>query len=317
MPSARHAGEMSRPDFLSVLDLSPNADAAAVRRAYAARLKKIDPALEPAAFGQLREAYEAALAWLAKPEHPDDVPAHASGCAGHINSPETAIPSPDPEDPGIAASDALEVLRQRMLELHEDDVDVAFDLVRDILRSRHVDARAHFELLLVETLRQGRMPKGWAVFHEAVLVFGWRENEQRTALGEAGHWIARAIHQSEAWYRMSRPQRLRWLAVVEEGRAEKASGELPSRIARRWREVARSAAPLPEFTAIMLPPDLAWRWRTQYEAKHARRDRSLARATYVAVAVLFALALLKLPSCAAERRHDSTYDEVYGHHAAQ
>lgn len=49
-----------RPPW-SVLGLDPGANAGAIRKAYAAQLKAIDPDSDPAAFAQLREAREAAL----------------------------------------------------------------------------------------------------------------------------------------------------------------------------------------------------------------------------------------------------------------
>lgn len=48
------------------LGIEPTADAAAIRRAYAHRLRAIDPDSDPAAFQRLREAYEAALAGSAR-----------------------------------------------------------------------------------------------------------------------------------------------------------------------------------------------------------------------------------------------------------
>ena len=43
------------------LDIAPTADPTAIRRAYARRLKALDPDREPAAFLRLRQAFEAAL----------------------------------------------------------------------------------------------------------------------------------------------------------------------------------------------------------------------------------------------------------------
>lgn len=60
---------MPLPWFLELLSLPPHADERAVRRAYATRVKLIDPATDPAAFARLREAYEAARAWAADEEH--------------------------------------------------------------------------------------------------------------------------------------------------------------------------------------------------------------------------------------------------------
>ena len=59
------------PWFLELLELPPHADERAVRRAYAMRVKAIDPAADPVAFAHLREAYEAARAWVADEDHDD------------------------------------------------------------------------------------------------------------------------------------------------------------------------------------------------------------------------------------------------------
>jgi len=50
-------------DFLLALGLDETAGVREVRRAYARRLKAIDPALDPGGFQALREAYEMALEW--------------------------------------------------------------------------------------------------------------------------------------------------------------------------------------------------------------------------------------------------------------
>lgn len=67
--------------FLARLGLDASADERAIRRAYAQRLKAVDPAQDPRGFQSLRESYEAALAWAkrARPRAPRALPAAPEG----------------------------------------------------------------------------------------------------------------------------------------------------------------------------------------------------------------------------------------------
>jgi hypothetical protein len=73
------------------LGIEPTREAAAIRRAYAARLKQVRPDKEPDAFARLREAYERALSMAAAPParapHPPPAP-----------QPKMPAPPPEPQD---------------------------------------------------------------------------------------------------------------------------------------------------------------------------------------------------------------------------
>lgn len=57
----------------NVLGLAPDADSRAIKRQYAALLKKTRPDDDPEGFQRLREAYEAALAWSQSLQEVDEV----------------------------------------------------------------------------------------------------------------------------------------------------------------------------------------------------------------------------------------------------
>jgi len=56
----------------ALLDLPPDADERAIKRAYAAKLKATRPDEDPEGFQRLHEAYQAALAWVRSGPHDDE-----------------------------------------------------------------------------------------------------------------------------------------------------------------------------------------------------------------------------------------------------
>lgn len=71
---------------LHELGLRPDADARAVKRAYAARLKTTRPEDDPEGFQRLHEAYQAALDWTQSREHDADIGAEIDGFAEDAQS---------------------------------------------------------------------------------------------------------------------------------------------------------------------------------------------------------------------------------------
>ncbi len=91
---------MPSPAAWRELGLSPTRDLAAIRRAYAARLRQVRPDQDAAGFRALREAYEQVLAW-AREEQPDAA-RWPDEEAGH-GAPEGT--GGDDAGPGAAAAD--------------------------------------------------------------------------------------------------------------------------------------------------------------------------------------------------------------------
>lgn len=96
---------MRRPDW-DLLGLTPTADAAAIRRAYAARLKRTRPDDDAQAYQRLREAYDAALAWARLASAAPDPPAASTDPAPAAAGPADPQPAEAPVEAATASAPA-------------------------------------------------------------------------------------------------------------------------------------------------------------------------------------------------------------------
>jgi hypothetical protein len=83
-----------------ILGIAPTDDAGAIRGAYAARLKAIDPETDPQAFIALRAAFDAVRghgAWTVEPITERPAPISAAGQFDPVRPPEQADPAPAAE----------------------------------------------------------------------------------------------------------------------------------------------------------------------------------------------------------------------------
>lgn len=187
----------------ATLEVEPDADERTLRRAYARKLKALDPAREPEKFQELRQAYEWALQ---RAQAPTVFATDANGLVPpapelgtHADAAWRTAP-PQALSPESAATDAMErstALAQAVL----DDVlagaagFTSEAQARERLRTalahealRDLEARLLFESGVTAVLANGWQPGHEHLFTAAIDVFGWRE--QRAALDGLGHAAA-------------------------------------------------------------------------------------------------------------------------------
>jgi hypothetical protein len=115
---------MQTPWFLDHLGLTTSADAAEIKRAYAARLKQVDQSTDIDGFMRLREAYAAATAWCraandgtaAGPATIPVAPPSTQLPPFSTAAAATEVPLPDPHAPVNVATRALQQLEQRLID---------------------------------------------------------------------------------------------------------------------------------------------------------------------------------------------------------
>ncbi len=209
--------EFSPSQAYATLEVEPDADERALRRAYARKLKELDQALEPEKFQALRQAYE----WALQRQLDRAAPFAVDEC----EAPAPPPPEPDMEVEGSGDGEAaldLDTLRHVPLQrleaidalqrstsiahsvldecLHGASQLMSSDEAEERLRKAlarpellNLEARLIFESSLASVLAEGWQPGHEHLFMAAIDVLGWRE--QRMALNALGH-AAGAIDQA-------------------------------------------------------------------------------------------------------------------------
>jgi len=215
--------------FLARLGLDEDADARAIRRAYARELKRIDQERDPDAFQQLRASYETALEWAAwaasqaAPDAapgpgaaPDDGPAQvrpqipadalqaalaldavlAREAPGHADT----APEPTPSELGSLVFEAFVAAMPALARYRGELAEPAWhDALRAALadeRLLNFDARLRFGQALAHLLATGWRSGHEVLFPVAASVFGW-DQDRRTLgrLGQAGRLLDLALEE--------------------------------------------------------------------------------------------------------------------------
>lgn len=251
---------------LEVLGLPAHADLVAVRRAYAAALRGIDQAADPAGFARLREAYEAARAWCeqagaAEETAPAEVPTSLDeGSADGGATPEQpeAQPFVDPTVT-LAWRFAADVGARR--------TEAAPQLLEEVLvylRTQYIDAPGRFEEYLIDLLGLQRIAHRAAVFAAAEEQFHWREVGHLTALGQRGQWIEVVLAQREEWLALPEDRRRAWIEMFAQ-----AESSLDLSLLRRWPEMKRLNERFPAWVSLHVSADTLQAWQTAFDAQPA------------------------------------------------
>jgi hypothetical protein len=322
---------MSTTDFLDVLGVPEHADARAIKRAYAALLKRIDPAADPDGFARLRRSYEQALDHASKlPEkaaqQDDDQAETRSGDVRPIvideratdEHPPVDVAPPDPLTHTLQLADAFAVAAQRT-----PVGELAGLLARTVsgLRLGYIDAPGRFEERVIDLLMEARIGHRVAIFTALGHAFHWNEIGHLAPLGARGAWIERVVAQELAWREVQARARQ---SIVDRLDQAEASRTIPMALVREWPRVATALAEFPDYLALHLAIEKQTAWREAFEAldrepvpqspsQFHRRDRDVSGAVggvgTVAV-VLFVLARMfsQAPMPAMFRQEGPTVD---------
>ncbi|MEI7036697.1 hypothetical protein [Fulvimonas yonginensis] len=269
--------------FLTFLELSPEADERAIKRAYAARLKRIDPTRDLEGFAQLRQAYEAALRWLAtQPPRPtaaaDGSHPLADGAPSfNLRLPPTmrqatasaTVVVPQPAAPHQART-AMEALA-RALDTGASAPEVLAEQLAH-LHGGHLDAATQFECMLIDALAQGRLPDRAALFEAACQGLGWMDVTRLAQLGARGRWIEGVLAEEPAWRAQVRQLAgANWFEWI----GQRQHGSVPRELASQWPCVVLLSRRCPQQLRLRLSPATLSAWQAAFDALPAL-DRDLA-----------------------------------------
>lgn len=249
---------------LTHLGLNTDADERSVKRAYAAKLKKIDQEKDPEGFQRLRHAYEVLLDWARRPQQENGM-GHAGAPEQTPQSPYTALPSQQVLEQSPAHNAAHQVLLELTAQLPESSgqTEEMLCMLRGCLddaRLINLDEREHFEWLVGRWLLESWKPSNQALFEAAVKAFEWDSDGKRLLhFGQVGLVLEAARNEWALFQTMSNAHQIRYQELIKQLRMDARPSM--DRLMHRIREVEVLLAEMPNWLRIIAPIDNAKRWR--------------------------------------------------------
>jgi len=277
---------MQTPWFLDHLGLTTSADAAEIKRAYAARLKQVDQSTDIDGFMRLREAYAAATAWCraandgtaAGPATIPVAPPSTQLPPFSTAAAATEVPLPDPHAPVNVATRALQQLEQRLIDGEPPGVVFSEQLIG--LQGEHLQVTAIFEAMLIDGLAAMRLPQRLALFGAACDQLGWNDVVHVQQMGARGGWV-RAVQEEEiAWKRTAATTGCHDLFDRLGGAPKLDRTDLaPSHFTRdatlRWPDMQQLLKSYPHYLALRVERSALTAWEQAFAALPPR-DKAMA-----------------------------------------
>jgi hypothetical protein len=189
------------------LGVPDDADARAIRKAYAHKLKAIDQQNDLEGFQQLRQAYELAMYLLEQPFQQE-------------------LERATQESPEVTAKETFEYFLAATAQLSVRDIAPWREALNQHMASEqmiNLATRRQFESLIVSHLATGWRPGSDMLFPAACQVFGWTNDSRRLLqFGEAGQLLDQAIYEQQAFNALPQKEIEPLLAAISRMRAPRA-----------------------------------------------------------------------------------------------